>query len=73
MPKDKQKHILVGVVISVIFSLTFSPLVGAAAGITAGAAKEVWDSMGHGTPDIWDFAATATGAISASLIVGAIA
>ena len=26
-----------------------------------GAAKEVWDARGHGTPDVKDFAATALG------------
>lgn len=58
---DKLAHFLVGAGISAIVGVILGPLFGLAAAVVAGAAKELWDRAGHGTPDIWDFVATAAG------------
>ena len=57
---DKQAHFWWGWSISATLyqvDLWFAILVAA----LMGAAKEVWDKRGHGTPDVKDFAATALG------------
>ena len=59
-PIDKQAHFWWGWAIAA----TLYPLGLWLAICTAalmGAAKEVWDARGHGTPDAKDFAATALG------------
>lgn len=59
---DKIAHFAVGAAISAGIGLHFDPMLGLAAGVLAGAAKEVRDRMGYGTPDFRDFLATALGA-----------
>ncbi len=57
---DKQAHFWWGWSISATLyqvDLWFAILVAA----LMGAAKEIWDAHGHGTPDAKDFAATALG------------
>jgi hypothetical protein len=57
---DKQAHFWWGWAIAATlysFGIWFAILVAA----FMGAAKEVWDKRGHGTPDPQDFAATALG------------
>ena len=60
---DKLAHFLAGAAIAALcVAYGTPPMVSfVAASIVAGA-KEVWDRMGYGTPDIWDFAATVAGA-----------
>jgi hypothetical protein len=61
-PIDKAFHFLVGWAIAATLyplGLWFAILAAA----LVGAGKEVWDKRGHGTPDIWDFAATALGGV----------
>ncbi len=58
---DKLLHFLMGAGSCLIFGLLVSPIFGLAVGIAAGIGKEVWDSMGHGTPDILDAFATVAG------------
>ena len=59
-PIDKQAHFWWGWAIAATLypiDLWFAILVAA----LMGAAKELWDAQGHGTPDAKDFAATALG------------
>lgn len=62
MTLDKQAHFFAGAAIAATVALYFDPLAGLAAGILAGAIKEIRDRAGFGTPDAWDFVATAAGA-----------
>lgn len=62
MTLDKQAHFFAGAAIASAVALYLDPPAGLAAGIIAGALKEVYDRMGYGTPDIRDFIATALGA-----------
>lgn len=62
MTLDKQAHFFAGAAIASAVALYLDPLAGLAAGIIAGAAKEIRDRAGFGTPDIWDFLATVLGA-----------
>ena len=63
IPLDKQAHFLAGLSICLAVSLFFSPLIGLITAIVLGALKEAWDGMGHGTKDVWDFVATASGGV----------
>ena len=62
MTLDKQAHFFAGAAIASAVALYFDPLAGLAAGILAGALKEVRDRAGFGAPDFKDFIATALGA-----------
>lgn len=59
---DKQAHFFAGAAIASVVALYADPLYGLAAGIVAGALKEIRDRAGFGTPDFKDFIATALGA-----------
>lgn len=63
MTLDKQAHFFAGAAIAATTALYLDPLYGLAAGTLAGAAKELYDRAGYGTPDLKDFIATALGAI----------
>jgi len=74
--RDKRLHSLVGGLISgatgeVTSALTDNKLLGilagVGAGILAGAAKEIVDKQGYGTPDKRDFYATALGSATVGL------
>lgn len=62
MTLDKQAHFFAGAAIAATIALYLDPVIGLAAGILAGLAKELLDRMGYGTPDVKDFIATALGA-----------
>lgn len=62
MTLDKKAHFFAGAAIAASVALYLDPLAGLAAGIIAGALKEVRDRAGFGTPDFKDFLATALGA-----------
>jgi len=66
-PIDKQAHFWWGMAIAgIMFPLgAWTALFFAC---VAGAAKELWDKQGHGTPDALDFAATAIGGVVGVLI-----
>ena len=67
--KDKILHFILGFMISVIFGvLVGSSSFGGLVGIGAGAAKEAWDAMGHGTAEEADFVATGLGAILGTIV-----
>ena len=59
-PIDKQAHFWWGWAVSAtVYPQGFWLAIFCA--VVVGAAKELWDKKGHGTPDVWDFAATALG------------
>lgn len=68
IPLDKQAHAWAGLAIMLAVSLFFGWGFGLAAAIAAGALKEVWDGMGHGTQDFWDFVATAAGGVVGAIL-----
>lgn len=63
MQRDKLKHLLVGIGISLVFGVQFSPLIGLLIATIVGALKEImWDwLLKRGTPELMDFLATALG------------
>ena len=64
IPKDKKAHFIMGAVAATVVTLlTGNPLWGTLAAVVVGAAKEGYDATGRGTVDVWDFIATATGAV----------
>ena len=64
--KDKWKHLLVGLVLSLLAGLLFCPIVGLATAAVVGALKEIiWDwLLKKGTPEFLDFVATVLGGAS---------
>ena len=65
MPSDKVLHFVAGVLIAAFASYLFGAMTGLALGLAVGAGKELHDYMRQetNTPDIWDFIATAVGAV----------
>ncbi len=63
IPKDKQKHFLAGLALSLLAGLLFCPIVGLATAAVVGALKEIiWDwLLKKGTPELLDFVATVLG------------
>ncbi len=61
--QDKLKHLLVGIGISLVLGVQFSPLIGLLIAAIVGALKEIiWDwLLRKGTPEFLDFLATALG------------
>ena len=71
MRRDKLKHLLAGIGISLVFGVQFSPLIGLIAAAIVGALKEIiWDwLLKKGTPEFMDFLATALGGAIAYMVV----
>ena len=69
IPLDKQAHFLAGLAICLSFALFVSPILGLITAIVLGAVKEVWDGMGNGTKDVWDFVATALGGVVGFVLI----
>lgn len=67
MPYDKKLHFLCGCIISLLIGLC-NPVYGLLAGMIAGVAKELYDYLDYGGPDIKDFLATAVGSILGALV-----
>ena len=64
IPQDKLIHFLGGgCIASVALGLSGSMVVAVAVTVAIGVAKEAWDAMGNGTPEIWDAVATAAGSL----------
>jgi len=62
MQKDKFLHFIAGAIFSaLIYVFTRNPENAIAGAVVLGIAKEVYDSMGHGTVEIADAVATASG------------
>ena len=72
MTRDKLYHLIAGIVISAAVGYLFTPAIGLAAGILAGAAKEAWDHIDYGGASWPDFVATLLGAGAGAALVGAI-
>ena len=68
---DKQAHFWWGWAIAATLCSIAGPLFAAAIAALLGAAKELWDKRGHGTPDIYDFAATAAGGTVGAVVTAA--
>lgn len=67
---DKSAHILAGAVVALALGYLVPWWFALLMAIIAGALKEwYWDLRGHGTVDVWDFAATCGGGFIASLFV----
>jgi uncharacterized protein involved in cysteine biosynthesis len=71
MQRDKLKHLLAGIGISLVFGVQFSPLIGLIAAAIVGALKEIiWDwLLKKGTPEFMDFLATALGGAIAYMAI----
>ena len=68
IPLDKQSHLLAGTTIAFTVALFLGWEFGLGAAVVAGAGKEIVDRMGFGTPDKWDFLATALGGVFAAAV-----
>ena len=69
--QDKLKHLLVGIGISLVLGVQFSPLIGLLIAGIVGVLKEiVWDwLLKRGTPEFLDFLATALGGAIAYMAI----
>jgi hypothetical protein len=73
IPKDKQKHLLAGLALSILAGLFVYPLIGLATAAVVGALKEIiWDwLLKKGTPELLDFVATVAGGVLGAVILHA--
>lgn len=62
MAEDKQKHLIYGFIIAMLFGM-ISPIFGLGIALLAGVLKELYGMTGRGTPDIMDVTYTALGGI----------
>lgn len=71
--KDKQKHLLAGLALSILAGLFVYPLIGLATAAVVGALKEIiWDwLLKKGTPEFLDFVATVAGGVLGAVILHA--
>ena len=63
IPQDKLLHIIAGVVIYLVSGLLVSPVMSLIIVVLVAIGKELWDSLGNGTPDKWDAIATIGGGV----------
>lgn len=63
MEFDKKLHLISGASIALVIGLMFGFTEGLIASFIAGVAKEVYDSFGYGTPDIYDMFYTWAGSV----------
>ncbi len=73
IPKDKQKHLLAGLALSILAGLFVCPTWGLLTAVVVGALKEIiWDWwLGRGTPEFLDFVATVLGGVLGAVILHA--
>jgi len=67
IPIDKQAHFWWGWAIAATL-YPVSLWLGIFVAALMGASKEFWDKQGHGTPDIYDFYATAFGGVVGTVV-----
>lgn len=68
--KDKIKHFLGGLAISILVTFVFTPMWGLIAAVIAGASKEAYDkASGKGKVEWLDFWATVAGGILGYIIL----
>jgi uncharacterized protein YfiM (DUF2279 family) len=72
MKIDKLYHLIAGIVIAAAAGWFFTPEIGLAAGVLAGAGKEAWDHIDYGGANWPDFVATLLGAGAGAALVSAI-
>jgi len=65
LPQDKANHLVYGLLMFMVMTSFIGALAAVVAVAIIGALKEIIHDklMGKGTPDFWDFAATAAGGI----------
>jgi hypothetical protein len=69
IPKDKLLHFVAGLICSaVVYLITGSPIIAFSASALLGAAKEVYDSRGHGTVEVLDAVATVAGGVVGAIL-----
>ena len=68
IPPDKVAHFWSGLALMLSASLFFGWGIGLCIAVAAGLAKEWFDSLGYGTPDVWDIVATLTGAVLGAIL-----
>ena len=68
LPLDKQAHFYFGAALCFAIGILIDPMWGLVAAGLAGAAKEIWDRLGNGTPDWMDLAATVLGGVVAFIV-----
>lgn len=68
IPLDKTAHFWSGLALMLSASLFFGWGLGLCIAVVAGLAKEWYDSLGYGTPDIWDIVATLTGGVVGTIL-----
>jgi len=68
IPLDKQAHFWSGLALMLSASLFFGWGIGLCITVVAGLAKEWFDSLGYGTPDVWDIVATLSGSILGAIL-----
>ena len=62
LAQDKANHFVYASVLYVLSLVLFAPVYALGLVVAAGALKELYDKLsGTGTPDPWDFAASAAG------------
>jgi len=61
--KDKQLHFIAGLAIALVAGSIVTPLAGLIVATAIGAAKEIRDMMGYGTPETKDFLYTVAGGL----------
>jgi hypothetical protein len=73
LQKDKLKHAIAGVALSIVAGLFVYPLIGLATAAVVGALKEIiWDwLLKKGTPELLDFVATVLGGALGAVILHA--
>ncbi len=73
IPKDKQKHLLAGLALSLAMGLFVYPTWGLITAAVVGALKEIiWDwLLKKGTPEFLDFVATVLGGVLGAVILHA--
>jgi hypothetical protein len=65
---DKQAHLLAGLAIMLSASLFFGWGIGLCIAVVAILAKEWFDSLRYGAPDVWDIVATLSGSILGAIL-----
>ena len=73
MQKDKLKHAIAGVALSILAGLFAYPMFGLLIAAAVGALKEIiWDwLLKKGTPELLDFVATVAGGVLGAVILHA--
>jgi hypothetical protein len=66
---DKKAHLVMGFLISLIFGLIFTNVIGLIAGAVAAVGKEIRDEIAYGGFDLKDLYVTIGGALIAFIIV----